>query len=445
MRKRVMKKQLAQMQAAHATRRPAGHALELALEAPWAITEEALRNILAIAGRENPSPEAIAATLGRELDNTQRTTVRDGVATIPVTGPLFRKANLLTRISGATSMEVLAQDITTALESPEVDALLFDYNSPGGMVDGTSELGDLMFDARGKKPMVAFVSFQCNSGAFWLASAADEIVVGDTAIVGNLGVRFTYLDETKALAMAGLREIEIISSQTPRKAMDPAKRDGRAQIQEMADHLAEVFLAKVARNRDVSFDTVLNAYGQGGVFVGEAAVDAGVAERTATYETLHAELVARGKPTTALFTGASGAINQETLSMDTENKDVTPEAKALTKEELEAQYPAFVTACKTDAATAERDRLAGIDALAEPGHETLITACKNDPDCTPETAAFRIKLAEKTANARRLEALQTDEEELEKPNPLASDATDENGETMGKRIAAQFQQLTQSA
>ena len=443
MRKRLMKKQLAQLQSAH-VKRPAGHALELALEAPWAITEEALRNILAIASRENPSPEAIAAKLGRELDNTQRTTVRDGIATIPVTGPLFRKANLLTRVSGATSMEVLAQDITAALEAPEVDALLFDYNSPGGMVDGTSELGDLMFDARGKKPMVAFVSFQGTSGAYWLASAVDEIVVGDTAIVGNLGVRFTYLDETKALAMAGLREIEIISSQTPRKAMDPAKRDGLAQVQEMADHLAEVLLRKVARNRDVPFETVLNEYGQGGVFVGQAAVDAGVAERISTYETLHAELVERAKPTT-LFTGASGAINQETSSMNNSEKQVTPEARALTKEEIKAQYPVFVTAWKADGATTERDRLAGIDALAEPGYEALIKACKEDPNCTPETAAFRMKQAEKTANAKRLEALKTDEDELEKPSPLASSATDENGEVMGKRIAAQFHQLTQSA
>lgn len=444
MRKRVMKKQLAQMQAAHATHRPAGHALELALEAPWAITEEALRNILAVASRENPSPEAIAAKLGRELDNTQRTTIRDGVATIPVTGPLFRYANLFTAISGATSMEVLGRDITTALEAPEIDAILLDINSPGGMVDGISELADLVFDARGTKSLIAFVSFQGASGAYWLASAADEIVVSDTAIVGNLGVRFTYLDETKALAMAGLREIEIISSQTPRKAMDPAKRDGRAQVQEMADHLAEVFLSKVARNRKVPLETVLNDYGQGGVFVGQAAVDAHVANRSETYETLHAELVDSAKPT-AFFTGASGATAQENSSMKDDNKDVTPEAKALTKEEIEAQYPEFVTAWKTDGATAERDRLAGIDALAEPGHETLITACKDDADCTPETAAFRIKLAEKTANAQRLEALKTDEDELEKPSPLGSDATDENGETMGKRIAAQFQQLTQSA
>ena len=444
MRKRLMKKQLAQLQSAH-VKRPAGHALELALEAPWAITEEALRNILAIASRENPSPEAIAAKLGRELDNTQRTTVRDGIATIPVTGPLFRKANLLTQVSGATSMEVLAQDITAALEAPEVDALLFDYNSPGGMVDGTSELGDLMFDARGKKPMVAFVSFQGTSGAYWLASAVDEIVVGDTAIVGNLGVRFTYLDETKALAMAGLREIEIISSQTPRKAMDPAKRDGLAQVQEMADHLAEVLLRKVARNRDVPFETVLNEYGQGGVFVGQAAVDARVADRISTYETLHAELVERVKPAAALFTGAFGATAREKIPMKDDDKDVTSDATALTQEQIAAQYPEFVSAWKTEGATAERDRLTGIDALAEPGHEALIKACKEDPNCTPETAAFRMKQAEKTANAQRLEALKTDEDELEKPSPLASSATDENGEVMGKRIAAQFHQLTQSA
>jgi hypothetical protein len=76
---------------------------------PWAITESALNNILTIASRENASIESISARLGRELDNSHVAEIRDGVAIIPVVGPLFRYANLFTAISGASSYEILAK------------------------------------------------------------------------------------------------------------------------------------------------------------------------------------------------------------------------------------------------------------------------------------------------------------------------------------------------
>ena len=47
-------------------------------------------------GGENESPQAVAARLGRNLQNTYSVMERDGVAVIPVTGPLFRYANLFT-------------------------------------------------------------------------------------------------------------------------------------------------------------------------------------------------------------------------------------------------------------------------------------------------------------------------------------------------------------
>jgi hypothetical protein len=50
---------------------------------PWAITETALQTILEIAARENESPQAVAAKLGRDLQNTYTATEREGVAIIP--------------------------------------------------------------------------------------------------------------------------------------------------------------------------------------------------------------------------------------------------------------------------------------------------------------------------------------------------------------------------
>ncbi|MCC3862673.1 hypothetical protein LJF33_15840, partial [Emcibacteraceae bacterium Y4] len=75
-----------------------------------------------IAARQNEPPEAVAAKLGRELQNTHRLEMRENIAVLPLVGPLFRYANLFTQISGASSYELLARDFTTALENPDVQA-----------------------------------------------------------------------------------------------------------------------------------------------------------------------------------------------------------------------------------------------------------------------------------------------------------------------------------
>src|SRR5688572_16198742 len=132
----------------------------------WAIQENSLQEMYGIyqAALQRRSdgvdfdPESVAAKTGTRLDNTRSVEVRDGVAIIPVTGPIFRRANLFTEISGATSIQVLAKDFDQALENPRVKSILFEINSPGGEVDGTSEFADHIFHARGHKPLVAYVS-----------------------------------------------------------------------------------------------------------------------------------------------------------------------------------------------------------------------------------------------------------------------------------------------
>ena len=98
--------------------------------------------MIAIAHQTNRTPEAIAKEMGRDMKNTYAVSTRGGVAVIPVTGPLFRHANLLTAVCGATSYELLAQDFNKALNDPNISAILFDVDSPGGEVNGCSELAD---------------------------------------------------------------------------------------------------------------------------------------------------------------------------------------------------------------------------------------------------------------------------------------------------------------
>lgn len=269
--------------------RPATRVLNAISRTAWLITEDALRTILEVAARENPSVEAVAAQLGRPLDNTRTVTVRDGVAVIPVTGPIFHYADFFTEVSGATSIETLARDFTTALHDPAVHSMLLEIDSPGGEAGGVSEFANMVYAARGQKPIMAYVSDVGASAAYWIASATDAIVIDDTAVIGSIGAVAVVPDPSKS---AG-RTIQIVSSQSPRKRADPTTEGGRSQIQGMIDALADVFVAAVARNRGVTEETVLADYGQGGVFVGQAAVAAGLADRLGSFEGVIADLATR--------------------------------------------------------------------------------------------------------------------------------------------------------
>jgi ClpP class serine protease len=266
-----------------------GKAADWILGQPWAITEEALGVILSIAERANESPEAVEARLGRPLDNTHETTVRDGVALIPVVGPISRHADLFSRISGATAIETLARDFRTALDDRSVRAIVLNMDSPGGTVSGVSEFAGHVLAARGTKPIVAYVGSQAASAAYWIASAADRVVADSTATLGSIGVVMGIRKPADAKA-GQARTVEFVSSQSPRKRPDPDTEAGRAQVQAVADDLADVFVDAVAAHRGVARAAVLEDFGRGGVLVGSKAVDAGMADGLGSLERVVASL-----------------------------------------------------------------------------------------------------------------------------------------------------------
>ncbi|HBY61542.1 MAG TPA: S49 family peptidase, partial [Solibacterales bacterium] len=219
----------------------------------WAMTQEYIELMADIAPRENDPIEAVERKLGRRLENTREVTVRDGVATIPVLGPIFRYADFFTAISGGATVEAIAQDLTVALEDPAVRSIVLYIDSPGGEVNGINELGDMIYAARGVKPIAAYGSFLMASAAYWLGSAAERVILDASALAGSIGVRTAVRDPTKTPS----RTIEFISSQSPGKRTDPTTDAGRAAIQAEIDRLADVFIAAVARNRGVSVERVI--------------------------------------------------------------------------------------------------------------------------------------------------------------------------------------------
>lgn len=257
------------------------------------------------AAEENPpsgAPLAMLAKPGERPDECRYAQVRDGIAVISVSGPIFQRESWY---YGGCSSEALARDLDRMLESPSVRGIILNINSPGGTINGTPELAEAIFAGRARKPVKAYVGGAGCSGAYYLAAAASEIIMNRGAWVGSIGVISRFFDTKKFDEKLGLREIEIVSSGAPKKSPDPATDAGRAQIQQFLDDLEDVFVADVARFRGVSEEKVRTDYGQGDVMVGERAIEAGLADRLGTLEGLLAEMLA--KPADHWFPRAEGA------------------------------------------------------------------------------------------------------------------------------------------
>ena len=268
-----------------------GKALDVIAAEPWLITPQGLEQIMAIAQRQGEDLEALAARLGRPLDNAHAAEIRGDTAVIPVRGPIMRYSNLFTQVSGATSLELLAKDFAAALDNPQVARIVLDIDSPGGQANGISEFAGMVRNAA--KPVTAYVGGVGASAAYWVAAAAHWIVASDTAALGSIGVVGTFRPDNSGA-------IKVISSQSPLKQADPTTEAGMAEMQRVIDDLAAVFVTRVASLRGVPESKVLTDFGRGGLLIGEKAVAAGMADAVGTLEGVIA-----GNSNTPMRTGDS--------------------------------------------------------------------------------------------------------------------------------------------
>jgi protease-4 len=85
---------------------------------------------------------------------------------------------------------VFAEKLQCAGADPEVKAVVFRINSPGGSVGATEVMWQTLVDFRHQtgKPVVACLLDLGAGGGYYLASACDQIVAIPTSVVGGIGV-----------------------------------------------------------------------------------------------------------------------------------------------------------------------------------------------------------------------------------------------------------------
>jgi ClpP class serine protease len=402
-------------------------AFELAASQPWLMLPGALDNLLTIAGRMG-DPAALETRTGVRLDNSRTVSTRNGVAIIPVVGPVFRYANLFTEISGATSTQVLATDLQTALDDPKVNAIILNIDSPGGVAAGINELADQIHAARSRKRIVAYIGGTGASAAYWIASAASEIVIDETALAGSIGVVVEAVVEGEAAS--GRKRYQIVSRNAPNKRVDLGTEEGRAKVGETVDAMGDVFVAKVARNLGVDAELVPEMGDFGGLRVGAAAVESGLAHRLGSLETLITELAKPAATQSRKFnmtTVSSTAELREALAAGTDPQTI--QIAQASQPDLES----IRTQSREEGASAERERIAGIHALASKGFEAEISAAIDAGTSVEATALQLFKAAQDRGIS--LNAIKADGTGASTSTPPGNDDQGERKAVVGAIVA----------
>ena len=311
--------------------------MTLALPALWAMQPDAL-TALADALRRHPAGSS--APVAEPGEEAAPYALRDGLAIVPVRGPLSKEGLYLGGLRLLDSMRRLAAALGAAAADPAVRAILLDVDSPGGTVDGIEELAEAVQHAAAARPLYAFADGLMASAAYWLAAGAREIAAPATAQVGSIGVVSLHREISRALDTSGVTCTVLTAGRykAAGNPVEPLNDEMRAYLQSGIDAVYDLFLAAVERGRGVSREKALHM-ADGRIFIAGEALTVGLIDRVCSRETFIHHI-------------------KESHPMNlTELRAAHPELEEALRAELEQGRTAAIEAARVQAAAEERERL----------------------------------------------------------------------------------------
>ena len=389
----------------------------------WPIHPPAFEEMYRRLGAENASGglTQYAVTFSEKSVEKDLYSLLGDTAIIGINGPLMKRESFSFFFFGGTSYSFIQAAVKAALADDEVASIVLRVDSPGGMVNGLEETADLIFNARAKKPIVAYADGMMASAAYEIGSAAGEIVAGATAMVGSIGVLMVHEDWSKYNEKNGIDVTYLTAGKY--KALgnpdEPLSDLARETFQGELNYLYTLFVETVARNRDVEEGQVLSDMADGRIFIGQQAMAAGLVDYVGNFELAYERAQALDYDSKNKFYTINGGNKMEfkELTIDL----LKSEAPDLLAQIENDAFTAGSEAGITDGTAAERARVMEIlEADADP--QQTRTAIK---DGIEANAAFKsFYEAEKSKRAQGLQSMADDATEpagVEEPTGAAPD------------------------
>lgn len=379
------------------------HIADRVLNRPLLVTRDKAQVILSVlAGRIGINAPEANRFEGDDLvrdDNGRVTGVRPfrtskGVGIVTVTGSLVNRGAWIGANSGLTSYEGIQHQLKTAMNDDAVKAVILDLHTPGGEATGAFETADMVRQLAAKKRTVAVVNGMAASAGYAIAAGANDIVVTETGVAGSIGVVLLHADFSRALANEGISPTLIFAGahKVDGNPFEALSEEVRADLQAEVNAFYDLFLKTVGKGRGSRLTASAARKTEARTFIGQAAVDAGVADRLGSFESVLSELSrASGRSTPSQPRRSSMSENNGAPAAN-EDAGITKATHDAAVTQARAEGHAAGVAEGTKAgAEAERTRIAAIvGADGINGNASRLTAALELAAESPEMSAEKV-------------------------------------------------------
>ncbi len=314
----------------------------------WALHPDYIENFFAVLRSEMRKDFPIQAVHSQNSSSSKPKYYEmcGNVAIIPVCNVIDRRTRYFWFSNNpyTTGQDFIHKALMEAVQDSSVSAILFDVESPGGVVAGTKELADAIADAKKSKPLGAYVNGLCASAAYWLAAATGKIFAPQTSSVGSIGIIAVLSDWSKYNEKLGLNR-NVITSGKWKAAGHPDKPltdEEREHFQHQVAELHQIFLKDVKQHMHLKADSAL--WGEGQTLLAAEAKELGLV--TAIVRDRDAAIKAISPKKTALFSYATKENTMDKNTLRAEHPSVYAEIVAEAKAEAEQDSAAKVEGIK---------------------------------------------------------------------------------------------------
>lgn len=326
------------------------------------------------------------------------------IAEISIIGVLTQAPSFFAMLFGGgnTTYPEIISAIAEAEIDPSINEIILAIDSPGGHFDGLFDTLAAIQSAT--KPIKAIISNLGASGAFAIASQADEIIASNIAArIGSLGVAVTFDIDPN--------EITIASSNAPKKRPDVSTDEGVAVVRDELDAMHDIFVKAIASGRNTSVDNVNVNFGQGGMFLASEALKRGMIDGIANIV----------DNTDSITTAAiNGGDNLEKKPMDLNT--------------FKSSHPSTYAEAVNEGVTSERDRITAHLTMGNASGD-MKTALESVENGSQMTATLQATYMSAGMNRADIESRQDDDVDADAgDSTINSDDSDTAAEDVAERV-----------
>ncbi len=211
-------------------------------------------------------------------------TVVGNVALIPIKGMITGDGGSYLG-QGTVSSQMIVGFIEEAEKDATLKAIVLEINSPGGSAVASDEIAAAV--KKSKKPVIALIRERGASGAYWIASATDEIVANRMSITGSIGVVSSYLEFSGLMEKYGVGYERLVAGDYKDMGSPFQQLNDKEKkiMQSKLDKIHDYFISEVVKNRNMS-DEQVRKLATGEFFLGVEAKELGLVDELGDKDTV---------------------------------------------------------------------------------------------------------------------------------------------------------------